>query len=247
MAHKGNHICLHRFSFIYAVNDLWEDAYTCPIYAVNRTTESANLRYGMSAYIGFCCSYSGLTDFIDTIPRLLYTKPTSKSQTNNSYDYETFVIVIILTTFLSADPKPDIWLRIWSQNSLPVRQEIPFWWTIQCMKILILITVSTVAFLWQNLLCALKNTIHSIIIKGEYDWTQTMKNPMASCIWCGIADWTWRRNKVFRIWFWTSAVEETNADRCVSQKWKTCKNPEEYREDFPTVQYCRIQIAGRWP
>ena len=175
MAHKGNHICLHRFSFIYAVNDLWEDAYTCPIYAVNRTTESANLRYGMSAYIGFCCSYSGLTDFIDTIPRLLYTKPTSKSQTNNSYDYETFVIVIILTTFLSADQKPDIWLRVWSQNSVPVRQEIPFWWTIQCMKILILITVSTVAFLWQNLLCALKNTIHSIIIKGEYDWTQTMR------------------------------------------------------------------------
>ena len=53
-----------------------------------------NLRYGMSAYIGFCCSYSGLTDFIDTIPRLLYTKPTSKSQTNNSYDYETFVILL---------------------------------------------------------------------------------------------------------------------------------------------------------
>ena len=176
MAHKGNHICLHRFSFIYAVNDLWEDAYTCPIYAVNRTTESANLRYGMSAYIGFCCSYSGLTDFIDTIPRLLYTKPTSKSQTNNSYDYETFVIVIILTTFLSADQKPDIWLRVWSQNSVPVRQEIPFWWTIQCMKILILIiTVSTVAFLWKNLLRALKNTTHSIIIKGENDWTQTMR------------------------------------------------------------------------
>ena len=41
MAHEGNHICLHRFSFIYAVNDLWEDAYTCPIYAMNRTTESA--------------------------------------------------------------------------------------------------------------------------------------------------------------------------------------------------------------
>ena len=176
MAHKGNHICLHRFSFIYAVNDLWEDAYTCPIYAVNRTTESANLRYGMSAYIGFCCSYSGLTDFIDTIPRLLYTKPTSKSQTNNSYAYEAFIIVIILTTFLSANPKPDIWLRIWSQNSVPVRQEIPFWWTIQCMKILILIiTVSTVAFLWKNLLRALKNTTHSIIIKGENDWTQTMR------------------------------------------------------------------------
>ena len=41
MAHKGNHICLYRFSFIYAVNDLWEDTYTCLIYAVNRTTESA--------------------------------------------------------------------------------------------------------------------------------------------------------------------------------------------------------------
>ena len=41
MAHKGNHICLYRFSFIYAVNDLWEDAYICPIYTVNRTTESA--------------------------------------------------------------------------------------------------------------------------------------------------------------------------------------------------------------
>ena len=46
MAHKGNHICLYRFSFIHAVNDLWEDAYTCPINAMNCTTESANLRYG---------------------------------------------------------------------------------------------------------------------------------------------------------------------------------------------------------
>ena len=57
MAHEGNHICLHRFSFIYAVNDLWEDAYICPIYAVNCTTESEiyvmNSGYGMSAYIGF--------------------------------------------------------------------------------------------------------------------------------------------------------------------------------------------------
>ena len=50
MAHEGNHICLHRFSFIYAVNALLEDAYTCPIYAMNRTTESANLRYGTLGY-----------------------------------------------------------------------------------------------------------------------------------------------------------------------------------------------------
>ena len=34
--------------------------------------------------------------FIDTMPRLSYTKPTSKSQTNNSYNYEAFIIVIIL-------------------------------------------------------------------------------------------------------------------------------------------------------
>ena len=39
------------------MSDLWEDAYTCPLYAMNRTAESANLRYGtygyrMSAYEG---------------------------------------------------------------------------------------------------------------------------------------------------------------------------------------------------
>ena len=54
MAHEGNHICLHRFSFIYVMDDLWEDAYTCPINAMNRTTQSAiyvmNSGYGMSAY-----------------------------------------------------------------------------------------------------------------------------------------------------------------------------------------------------
>ena len=50
MAHKGNHICLYRFSFIYIMDDLREDAYTCQIYAVNRTTESANLRYGTHGY-----------------------------------------------------------------------------------------------------------------------------------------------------------------------------------------------------
>ena len=41
MAHEGNHICLHRFSFIYVTNALWEDTYTCPINAVNCTTKSA--------------------------------------------------------------------------------------------------------------------------------------------------------------------------------------------------------------
>ena len=41
IAHKENNICLYRFSFIYVTNDLREDAYTCPIYAMNCTTESA--------------------------------------------------------------------------------------------------------------------------------------------------------------------------------------------------------------
>ena len=41
MAHKGNHICLYRFSFIYVMDNLREVAYTCPINAVNCTTKSA--------------------------------------------------------------------------------------------------------------------------------------------------------------------------------------------------------------
>ena len=55
MAHEGNHICLHRFSFIYVMDDLWEDAYICPINVMDCTTESAIYvmelaGYGMSAY-----------------------------------------------------------------------------------------------------------------------------------------------------------------------------------------------------
>ena len=42
IAHKENNICLYRFSFIYAVNDLWEDAYTCPINVMDCTTKFAN-------------------------------------------------------------------------------------------------------------------------------------------------------------------------------------------------------------
>ena len=41
MAHEGNHICLYRFSFIYAVNDLWEDAYICLVNVMDCTTKSA--------------------------------------------------------------------------------------------------------------------------------------------------------------------------------------------------------------
>ena len=65
MAHEGNHICLHRFSFIYVTNDLWEDAYTCPIYTVNRTTESANLRYGTHGYE--MDAYEGMAKIIDDV------------------------------------------------------------------------------------------------------------------------------------------------------------------------------------
>ena len=41
IAHKENNICLYRFSFIYAVNDLREDAYICLINVMKRTTKSA--------------------------------------------------------------------------------------------------------------------------------------------------------------------------------------------------------------
>ena len=59
MAHKGNHICLHRFSFIYVTNDLREDAYICPINIMNRTTKSAI--YVMELWLWAEC----LTDFTD--------------------------------------------------------------------------------------------------------------------------------------------------------------------------------------
>ena len=48
MAHEGNHICLHRFSFIYVMDDLWEDAYTCPINVMDCTTESAIYVMGLT-------------------------------------------------------------------------------------------------------------------------------------------------------------------------------------------------------
>ena len=63
MAHNGNHICLHRFSFIYVTNDLREDAYICPINIMNRTTKSAIYVMELTVNFGFCRSYSGLTDF----------------------------------------------------------------------------------------------------------------------------------------------------------------------------------------
>ena len=61
------------------------------------------------------------------------------------------------------------------------------------------------------------------------------KNPMASCIWCGIADWTGRRGKVSDFWVGTFAFEETNADWCVGQKREEGKNQVKYWKDFPAV------------
>ena len=43
MAHEGNHICLHRFSFIYVMDDLREGAYGCPSTTYKSTTKSATL------------------------------------------------------------------------------------------------------------------------------------------------------------------------------------------------------------
>ena len=63
MAHKENNICLYRFSFIYVMDDLWEDAYICPVNVMNRTTESAIYVMELTVTFEFCRSYSGLTDF----------------------------------------------------------------------------------------------------------------------------------------------------------------------------------------
>ena len=63
MAHKGNHTCLHRFSFIYVMDDLWEDAYTCPVNVMNCTTRSAIYVMELTVIFGFCRSEHGLTDF----------------------------------------------------------------------------------------------------------------------------------------------------------------------------------------
>ena len=61
------------------------------------------------------------------------------------------------------------------------------------------------------------------------------KNPMPSCVWCGVADWTGRRGKVSDFWAGTFAFEETNADWCVGQKREEGKNQEKYWKDFPAA------------
>ena len=72
-----------------------------PNLRLNCTTESAiyvmelTVRGGVPI-LGSTARNSDWWFFIDTILRLLYTNPTSKSQTNDSYDYEKFIIVIIL-------------------------------------------------------------------------------------------------------------------------------------------------------
>ena len=77
MAHEGNHICLHRFSFIYVMSDLWEDAYTCPIYAMNCTTESANLRYGTHGY--------GMSAYWITTEINLYSRHNLSTTSSNEF------------------------------------------------------------------------------------------------------------------------------------------------------------------
>ena len=55
MAHEGNHICLHRFSFIYVTNDLREDAYICPS---SPKKAPQNLRHYASETPVYFCSAS---------------------------------------------------------------------------------------------------------------------------------------------------------------------------------------------
>ena len=108
------------------MNDLWKDAYICPINVMKCATKSASyvmeLRlwdeclwdngniqevhclmirrlsgaHPRSCILGSATRILDWRIFMDTTTSMLYTKPTSKSQTNNSYDYEAFIIVIIL-------------------------------------------------------------------------------------------------------------------------------------------------------
>ena len=128
-----------------------------------------NLRYGMSAYIGFCCSYSGLTDFIDTIPRLLYTKPTSKSQTKQYAaisKYNCFFLIVpvckskisfLVMEYISSIIAVSARDSILMKNSMHMNCNMDYYSILSCI------------FDRKNSLYALKNTTHSIIIKGERD------------------------------------------------------------------------------
>ena len=85
----------HSLSLIKNRTDLFSGFWERHVYKYFRHAIQHNLRKSVTPPTGGS-SYVNPRIFIDTIPRLLYTKPTSKSQTNNSYDYEKFIIVIIL-------------------------------------------------------------------------------------------------------------------------------------------------------
>ena len=177
--------------------------------------------------------------FIDKILRLLYTKPTSKSQINNSYDYEAFIIVIILNNVSVCRFK--IWYKVTDMiskfsagsagdsilmnNSM---QEVfdltDIFLHIPCEKIN-----------RKSTLCIEKNTTFYYHKRRHRIEHQRWKDPVASGIWCGTADWVRRRSKISGIWSGTSHLKKANADRCSGKKWKTCKTQKEYREDLPVV------------
>ena len=77
-------------TLIHARSTLWIAPQNLPIYVMELTVR------GWVPILGSAARNIDWRIFIDTIPRLLYTKPTSKSQINNSYDYEAFISVIIL-------------------------------------------------------------------------------------------------------------------------------------------------------
>ena len=83
---------------------LWNSGYGMSVYEITAKFKRFNALWfvgykGRTLGVASLGSATRILDwriFIDTTTSMLYTKPTSKSQTNNSYDYEIFIIVIIL-------------------------------------------------------------------------------------------------------------------------------------------------------
>ena len=191
------------------MDDLWEDAYTCPIYAVKRTTEAAiyvmelTVRGGVPI-LGSTARNSDWWFFIDTILRLLYTNPTSKSQTNDSYDYEKFIIVIILNNVSVCRSKT--WYKVedmiskFSASSAgdSILMNNSMHGAFDLTDIFCIPTCEKINR--KSTLCIEKNNMFYYHKRRNRIEHQRWKNLVASGIWCGTADWVRGRSKISGIW-----------------------------------------------
>ena len=123
---------------------------------------------------------------IDILHRVAYTMATSKSQTKQYAaisKYNCFFLIVPVckskTSFLVMEYISSI-IAVSARDSFPTRRssDLRFHFDehFQCKRFLLCITdVYLGAFRDKNSTYALKNTENSTIIKGENDWTQTMR------------------------------------------------------------------------